>query len=282
MISGDWMKRWRSWCRQRHGTQALIDVMPAIERWLKTDLGQAVLAEEITLIEERVLPLCRGVHLMQLSAARDLKLCSNAPVNHPFCLAPSLALGTDNLSIVGQLDALPIASESVDMVLLHHVLAYSSKPHRVLREVSRAVSPGGYLVIMGVNPWSLLGLAQRCAKWVGRVDYCRAHSLRVSRMRDWLRLLGYELVDQQSYFYGVPLQKTWARCLSQPLDWLGQRWRLGFGGGYCIVARKRVHSGTPLKSNWKVSPISSLVPSPSTGKHSHKQDHKHSAESESE
>ena len=51
---------------------------------------------------------------------------------------------------------LPIATQSIDLVLLPHVLEFAEEPHAVLREVDRVMMPEGRLVIVGFNPWSLL------------------------------------------------------------------------------------------------------------------------------
>ena len=53
---------------------------------------------------------------------------------------------------------LPIATQSIDLVLLPHVLEFAEEPHAVLREVDRVMMPEGRLVIVGFNPWSLWGM----------------------------------------------------------------------------------------------------------------------------
>ena len=56
---------------------------------------------------------------------------------------------------------LPIATQSIDLVVLPHVLEFADEPHQILREVDRVLMPEGRLVIVGFNPWSLWGAAQR-------------------------------------------------------------------------------------------------------------------------
>ena len=41
---------------------------------------------------------------------------------------------------------LPIASNSIDLLLLPHVLEFSVNPHQILREVQRVLMPDGHAV----------------------------------------------------------------------------------------------------------------------------------------
>src|SRR5690606_37876295 len=51
--------------------------------------------------------------------------------------------------------ALPLASQSVELLVLPHVLEYAHDAHAVLREAERVLLPEGRLVIVGFNPRSL-------------------------------------------------------------------------------------------------------------------------------
>ena len=47
---------------------------------------------------------------------------------------------------------LPIASDSVDLVILMHHLSNTSEPHAMLRETFRILIPEGKLLIIDFNP----------------------------------------------------------------------------------------------------------------------------------
>ena len=51
-------------------------------------------------------------------------------------------------------DALPLATDSVDALLLPHTLELHDNPHEVLREVARVLIPEGHVVVLGFNPVS--------------------------------------------------------------------------------------------------------------------------------
>src|SRR5205085_2507192 len=55
---------------------------------------------------------------------------------------------------------LPLASQSVDLVALPHVLEFHPNPHEVLREAERVLMPEGQVVISGFNSLSLWRLRQ--------------------------------------------------------------------------------------------------------------------------
>ena len=80
---------------------------------------------------------------------------------------------------------LPLASQSVDLVVLPHVLEFHAEPHEMLREADRVMMPEGQLVISGFNTASLWGLRQLFAS---RSDARRGTALhRPPAPADWLR-----------------------------------------------------------------------------------------------
>ncbi len=76
-------------------------------------------------------------------------------------------------------DALPFASQSIDLVVLPHGLELARDPHETLREIERVLVPEGRVMIVGFNPASLWGLRQRLGAMRQRLGlsqrprYCR-------------------------------------------------------------------------------------------------------------
>jgi SAM-dependent methyltransferase len=146
---------------------------------------------------------------------------------------------------------MPIASDSVDVVLLSHTLDFSPDPHRLLREVERVLIPGGRVLILGFNPWSLWGLwklfrlQSRDVPWCGRF-------LSQRRLADWLALLGFEVERRESLMYRPPLKQS---SLLGRLDFMekaGSRFWPKLGGVYLLQAVKQVSVLTPVKPGWKL------------------------------
>ena len=51
--------------------------------------------------------------------------------------------------IEGNSSELPFANECLDLLILPHVLEFSSDPHQILREAERVLRPEGRLIISG-------------------------------------------------------------------------------------------------------------------------------------
>ena len=67
-------------------------------------------------------------------------------------------------------EELPIAMDSIDVLLLPHVLEYSKDTHKLLREIERVLICEGHAVIIGINPLSLWGLWQLFFCWWNKIS----------------------------------------------------------------------------------------------------------------
>jgi SAM-dependent methyltransferase len=217
--------------------------------WLATPLGLTVLELERRVLQEALADVF-GFEMLQIGHWGDAaRLGESARTQHRWWVAPD-AQGRD--AIRANYDALPVATGSIEAVLLPHTLEHAPNPHELLREVDRVLMGEGHVVICGFNPlgpWGLRHLVSRrhFPPPVGRL-------LSERRIRDWLRLLGFEVVVTQRYLFAPP----WARRL--PGD--GRTWleRRGpellppLAGAYLVKARKRVRSLTPIRPVWHRTP----------------------------
>jgi SAM-dependent methyltransferase len=157
--------------------------------------------------------------------------------------------------------AWPWPADSLDLVVLPHALERSADPHACLREVERVLIPEGQLLITGLNPMSFWGWQYEHAQLQQQDQSARLIAYR--RLRDWLRLLGFEV--QFSRFAGwTPAlnSERWMQRLDV-LDVCGKRWWPILGGVYLIFATKRVPGGRLLDGRrWRAvrSPASAAVP----------------------
>jgi hypothetical protein len=239
--------------------QAMLKLTDA-QTWLDTPIGSYVLAQEQSLFDEIVSNIF-GFNALQLGLLQA-DLLRNSRI--PFVVKSSEANG----DFFCESQQLPIASNTMDLVLLPHTLDFSVNPQQTLREVERVLMPEGHVVIAGFNPLSKWGMrrfvSKRCssssALW-------HAHFLSSSRIKDWLNLLGFEVVSTQMACYKLPVQsQAWMQRFDG-LDRLGKRCWPMFGGVYCIVAKKRVLGMRIIKPNWKRAKLKrGLVVSPSEKK----------------
>jgi SAM-dependent methyltransferase len=219
------------------------------QAWLDTPLGAAVLELESRVLADALGDVF-GFELLQLGCwgARG-ELCAQARTQHRCCLAP-LASGPG--AIRCDYDALPIASASVEAVLLPHTLEHAPHPHALLREAERVLMGEGHLLVCGFNPlgpWGVRHLVSR-----SRFPPPATRMLSEGRLRDWLGLLGFEVTESRRYLFAPP----WTHRISASgRAWLeshGARFASPLAGAYLVKARKRVRALTPIRPAWQRAP----------------------------
>ena len=111
--------------------------------------------------------------------------------------------------ILDAFEALPIASDSIDLLVLPHVLEFCSDPHQVLREAQRVLRPDGKLMISGFNPVSFWGARQLFMRPLpSRLSrpYLPEEGQFISapRLRDWCKLLSFDIESTQYGCFAPP------------------------------------------------------------------------------
>lgn len=221
-----------------------------LRRWYAGALGQNWQKQEQILLDA-LLADCFGYHVLQIGKPGEGELCSASRINHRVVLSEeALALTGAETALYAQPHALPIASATVDVVVLPHVLPFTEQAHELLREVERVLIPDGRVIVLGFNPWSLFGLARLLLGWRSEAPWC-GHFYSCWRLRDWLRLLGFDTQSPHYYFYRPPLSRAGIlQRLGFMEKWGRQFWPV-FGGGYILFAQKRVTTFTPIRPRWQ-------------------------------
>jgi SAM-dependent methyltransferase len=227
------------------------DTQPGIEAlsaWLETPPGQYLLAWEQAQLD-RVVGDVFGFHALQLGLPQLDGLRANRMPHRWVALdgaADATATGC-GVALLAHSDALPFPERSLDLVVLPHTLELASDPHRTLAEVERVLMPEGRVVIIGFNAASLWGLRQRLGRlrrmFGGRTPLFLPRPgefIGYWRLRDWLRLLSFEVEGGRFGAYRPPLASPrWLDRFAW-MDRIGDRWWPVFGGVYMVVAVKRV------------------------------------------
>ncbi len=233
--------------------------------WLKSAPGQYLLAWEQDRLDHAVTDAF-GFHALQLGLPEVMALranrmphrwvaCDSMHVPEALFLPPPADTGITTLappepvSLHCEFDALPFPNASIDLVVLPHALELARDPHHTLREVERVLVPEGRVVIAGFNPASLWGLRQSAGRMRRGLGLGRGQSLYLPRageflgywrLRDWLRLLSFEIEVGRFGCWRPPLRsEQWL----QRFDWMdrvGERWWPVLGAVYFLVAVKRV------------------------------------------
>ena len=166
-------------------------------------------------------------------------------ISYRFTLALELgaALAADPLQ-------LPLASQSLDLMVLPHALESHLDAHHVLREAERVLRPEGQLVISGFNTASLWGLRRKLARR-GSGSPWDARAVGLLKLKEWLQLLGFELNGGRFGCYAPPFASTqWLERFAF-MEKAGARWWPILGGVYVVRAVKRVHGMRVITPAWR-------------------------------
>lgn len=242
------LTRFAALWKKRFGVLPLRESITDVTDWFSTPLGEALLDAEQQAINDAMQCLF-GYHLLQLGVSGQVDLTATSRISHRFVLHPYVETNA-RLGAVADFKRLPLPTEMLDAVLLHHVLDFSQSPHHLLREATRVVIPRGHLIIVGFNPWSLWGMCSRVAQLFSSRARWRHQYLRLGRLLDWLKLLDVEPIEIYQGFYPPPLQQEGAIKHLQWMERWGKRLHLPWGGFYLIVARKDHVALTPIKPTW--------------------------------
>ncbi len=199
--------------------------------WFETPKGGYVLAWERGQFDAAVEDVF-GYNAVQLGLpGLDFLRESRIPLKVRAGLEPGCGLRSEPVQ-------LPLASQSIDLLALPHVLEFSAQPHALLREAERVLRAEGSIVISGFNPLSLWGAA-RALGWERRqVPWC-GRFIGLLRLKDWLALLGFELTGGRFGCYAPPFsQRRWLER-SSFMEKAGDRWWPICGGVYVVRAIKR-------------------------------------------
>ncbi|MCB1664555.1 MAG: class I SAM-dependent methyltransferase [Pseudomonadales bacterium] len=237
----------QAYWRRRGELPAPETLFQDMGHWWETPLGSALLDRETALLEP-ILARLFGYHFLQLGVSQRSML-EASPIGHKMLFAPSVESGT--VLPVASNEALPLQSESVDAVLIHHALDFTPDSHRLLRESARVLMPGGKLLIIGFNPLSVWGL-RHLLRWRNTLPW-NARYIASSRVQDWLKLLEFTVDKVEHAGYLLPMRHTRFVEGATKLEALGQRFNAPLGAIYLIVACKQVMPVTPILPRWRPS-----------------------------
>jgi SAM-dependent methyltransferase len=233
-------------------------------QWLQTPIGAYLQAQEQALFDDAVSNVF-GFNALQLGLL-EMDLLRNSRI--PYLIRA----GQDAGVLQCDPEHLPFSANSMDLVLLPHILEFSANPHQALREAERILVPEGHLMLTGFNPISAWGMRRFISKresypWNGRF-------FSLLRIKDWLELLGFELVAGHMACYVPPCRNPAWFNKFRFMDKAGDRWWPMMGGVYFVTAKKRVIGMRLIRPNWHKSKLNpGLVPTPSQKKNQKKKQH---------
>ena len=213
------------------------------EKWLQSPPGRYVLDWEQKCFNQIVADVF-GFYAVQVGLPQINTLAENRMPLHALLINSNdrqkHASEFSWHQIEGDANELPFASESIDLLVLPHVLEFAADPHQTLREAERVLRPEGRLVISGFNPASLWGMRQYLSRLIGNPYLPRdGQFIGLLRIKDWLQLLNFSLDRGHFGCYKLPLNGQAGMARMDFMEPAGNRWWPIFGAVFLVSAIKR-------------------------------------------
>jgi SAM-dependent methyltransferase len=245
----------------------------ALEGWLQTPAGVYMRAWEQTCLDNLTVDIF-GYNAVQIGMPQIDALAANRMPNKWLVDRRVRAEpGPRPVSLTCDFTELPFPSQSLDLVVLPHVLEFSTDPHQVLREVERVLIPEGQVIICGFNPTSLWGARHVLRRLCGASFLPPTEALiTMPRMKDWLKLLNMGASHSHLGCY-APACRTekWLERYAF-MDNAGPRWWPFLGSVYVIQAIKRVKGMHLIGPAWAKKTATAPAGVPATNKRREQQD----------
>lgn len=215
------------------------------QQWFETSLGQYLIDHEFRYFDQVVANIF-GYNAAQIGWSQFGFLRLNRmPLQ--FTIEPN-----NNPSLRATADLLPIKSESIDLVIMPHVLEFNENPNQILCEAHRILRSEGHIVISGFNPLSLWGTRHYLKSSRHEFPW-NGHFIALSKLKDLLRSLDFEMAGGRLYCYIPPFKQEKWRERFKFMEAAGDRWWPISGGVYFLHAIKHKHGMHIIKPGWKNS-----------------------------
>ncbi|MBE0469016.1 MAG: methyltransferase domain-containing protein [Methyloprofundus sp.] len=160
--------------------------------WFTSAKGQVLQRQEAAYLTRSITASCKQVVLQIGALGWENQFIDCSLYKRFYVLDDEQFSWHESKLLRGANAALPLQSDSVDMIILPHLLEFDSDKHQVLREVERILKPEGKLIILGFNPWNIYINLQyfwhkeKGAPWLPSL-------VSRTKIEDWLRLLNFEV-----------------------------------------------------------------------------------------
>jgi SAM-dependent methyltransferase len=166
--------------------------------WYQTPRGKLLKELETDYIRQSITVSCQQTILQigGLGWENDFIDCS---LYKYFTILDTRGLGSNHArKVQAKAYHLPLQSDSIDMIIVPHLLEFDANRFQTMREIERVLKPEGILLILNFNPWSLWIRYQYLwdIKWA---DSWRGHFISQSRLSDWLKLLNFEVTVSSTF-----------------------------------------------------------------------------------
>ena len=181
--------------------------------YYQTPRGKLLKELEVAYLQRSITVGCQHTILQigGLGWENDFIDCS---LYQSFSVLDAKKLGWDEAhKIQAKSYALPLQSNSIDMIIVPHLLEFDAARFQTFRELERVLKPEGILLVMNFNPWSFwvryqFLLDKRLA------DSWHGHFISRSRLFDWLKLLNFEVCSKTEFYLNCTKTKNGSDALN--------------------------------------------------------------------
>ncbi|MDX1900848.1 MAG: methyltransferase domain-containing protein [Gammaproteobacteria bacterium] len=217
--------------------------------WLTEAVGKDLLSLEQSILSQ-YLATFGGRYALLIGAPSQSNLLSVCHAGQALLTTPLTIKQASVSAIETDLSELPIATGSMDLVIMPHILEYTVHPHQLFLEASRIVKPEGYLIVLGFNPYSLWGLRKMISRKISAAPWS-THFLPRERIKKWLRLAEFSLIREDTMLFRPPLSRKTTFERLKFLESVGAKLYKPLGGVYILMAQAKVIPLTPIRLKWK-------------------------------
>lgn len=217
--------------------------------WYQTPRGKLQKQLELDYLQRSITVSCKQI-ILQIGGLGWENEFIDCELYRNYTIVDTKGLGYSGARrIRAKAHHLPLQSDSVDMIILPHLLEFDLSRFQTMREIERILKPEGVLVVLNFNPWSLWVRYQYI--WDKKLaDSWRGHFIGRGRILDWLKLLNFEVISLAQFnFDSVASTHSKHICNLYSI----------FATAYAIKAIKRRYSIIPLTPVKNFNPRLALV-----------------------
>jgi SAM-dependent methyltransferase len=233
----------------------------SLDDWYEKRLGQDFLACELALLET-IFKKLYGYYWIQPSSPQHFLACELKNFVRRITIEePHPMIACQKPVVWGEEGALPILSNTMDLAVLPHILEFSTDPQHLLQEYYRVLKPDGYLVILGFNPISLLGLQRLIFR---NPPFAKKKLMTSYKVVGELKKLSCRIESIEPYGLSWCGLNGYAPWFAKQFEHYAKKICPVGCSAYLIVAQKKVIPFTLIKSRWQkqtVLPSKFLKPS---------------------
>lgn len=139
--------------------------------------------------------------------------------------------------VYADFNQLPFCQNYVDLMILPFVLEFSDAPS-ILKEASQCLSDDGLMMIIGMNPISMIGGWHSLREKLNNNDH-RRHFHSIHHLRKQLNDMDMEIRGSRYFYYMPPIKNNVLRQKFSFLEKAGDRWWPMCSAGYILLAGKK-------------------------------------------